>query len=81
MKTIAIGQFKSDLSHILKEVQEKGEHYVLEYGKKHQKIAILVPYDKSYENKVKREFGIFQDKGSFKLHDEFEMTDEEFLDS
>lgn len=80
MKTIAIGEFKRDLSHILKEVHEMGEQYILEYGRKHQKVAILIPYDKSYEIRPEREFGIFQGKGSFKIHDDFEMTDEELLD-
>ncbi len=54
MKAIQIGQLKSAFSSILKEVKNNGETYIIEYGKKHQKIAMIVPYK---EKKKKRIFG------------------------
>jgi antitoxin (DNA-binding transcriptional repressor) of toxin-antitoxin stability system len=71
MKSIQIGQFKSELSSILDQVQNFGEKFIIEYGKKHKKVAMLVPYE---ENKKKREFG--QLKGKLKIDEEFNEESE-----
>ena len=34
MQTLQVGQIKSDFSNILKQVQENGEKFIIEYGKK-----------------------------------------------
>lgn len=79
MQYIQIAQLKSRFSDVLKTIKTDGEKFVIEYGKQHEKIAMLVPYDKSLEMESQREFGPLKGKGSFKLEDDFSMSDEEFL--
>jgi antitoxin (DNA-binding transcriptional repressor) of toxin-antitoxin stability system len=67
MQTVQVGQFKSEFSTILDKVQNFGEKYVIEYGKKHKKIAMLVPYE---EEKKPRKFG--QLSGQYKVPDDFD---------
>ncbi len=57
MQTIQVGEFKSELSSILKQVQELGEEFVIEYGRKHKKIAKIVPY---VEETSPRKFGLLE---------------------
>ena len=59
MQSIQIGQFKAELSSILDQVQNLGETFVIEFGKKHKKVAMLVPYE---ENKKVRKFGQLEEK-------------------
>ncbi len=72
MQSIQVGQFKSELSSILEQVQNLGETFVIEFGKKHKKVAMLVPYE---ENKKVRKFGIYKDK--FDIPDDFDDEDED----
>ncbi|HIP20227.1 MAG TPA: type II toxin-antitoxin system Phd/YefM family antitoxin [Sulfurimonas sp.] len=72
MRSIQVGQFKSELSTILEQVQKFGETFVIEYGKKHKKVAMLVPYE---EKKKRRVFGIYE--GKYKIPDDFDKEDEE----
>lgn len=79
MKAVQVAEFKSDFSNILKKVQQKNESFVIEYGRNHQKIAILIPYDHAFEaTKSQRKFGLICGSGSFEMRD-FEMGEEEFL--
>lgn len=77
MQSIQIAQLKSNFSDILKTIKNDGEKYIVEYGKKHEKIAMIIPYDKSLEIEGNREFGLC--KGSFDIKKDFELSDEEFL--
>jgi len=67
MQAIQVGQFKSELSSILEQVQNLGETFVIEFGKKHKKVAMLVPYE---ENRKVRRFG--QLEGKLKIPDNFD---------
>ena len=67
MKSIQVGQFKAELSSILDQVQNFGEKYVIEFGKKHKKVAMLVPYE---EKKKIRKFG--QLEGKINIPDNFD---------
>ncbi len=66
MQSIQVGQFKSELSSILEQVQNLGETFVIEFGKKHKKVAMLVPYK---ESKKVRKFG--QLEGKITIPDNF----------
>jgi len=72
MQSIQVGKFKSDLSSILEQVQNFGEKFVIEYGKKHKKVAMLVPYE---EKKKIRKFG--QLEGKINIPDDFDDESEE----
>jgi antitoxin (DNA-binding transcriptional repressor) of toxin-antitoxin stability system len=71
--TISVGELKADFSHVLEEVQQYGKKYVIEYGRKHKKVAMLVPYE---EEKPKRQLGILQGKGSYNV-DNWDFSEEE----
>ena len=78
MKTITVGEFKSNLAQIIEGIL-KGEEYVVSYGRKRKKIFKVVPYQE--ERPKKRKLGILEGKVTIKFHDDFKMTDEEFLRS
>jgi antitoxin (DNA-binding transcriptional repressor) of toxin-antitoxin stability system len=75
MHAIQVGKLKSEFSSILDKVQNDGEKYIIEYGKKHKKVAMLIPYDKSYEDKEKRTFGLLS--GKIDIPDDFLEEDDQ----
>ena len=81
MHTIQVGKLKAEFSSVLERVQKNDEKFVIEYGRKHRKVAMIIPYDKSYEDQEERRFGILKNKASFTMTDDFAMTDEELLGS
>ena len=79
MRTIQVAELKSHFSDVLKSIKNEGEQFVIEYGKQHEKVAMLIPYDKNIEIQNQREFGLYKGKGEFYIKDNFEMSDEELL--
>lgn len=75
MKTYAVGEFKGHFSEIIERVRA-GEEIIISYGKKKENVAVLIPYA-AYKTK-KIQLGLLQDK-TFKIHDDFKMTEEELL--
>lgn len=79
MKSLTVGEFKAQFSNVLKDVQA-GQSIAITYGKKRTTLAVLVPYDQ-YMDRNERRLGVLQDKASYHIHDDFKMTDEDFLKS
>ncbi|MBI2049375.1 type II toxin-antitoxin system Phd/YefM family antitoxin [Candidatus Roizmanbacteria bacterium] len=79
MNLLPVGEFKAKFSEVLQKVQQ-GSSFGITYGKGKKKVAVLTPY-KKYVSKTKFKLGLLVGKASFKLHDDFKMTDEEFLNS
>jgi antitoxin (DNA-binding transcriptional repressor) of toxin-antitoxin stability system len=79
MKTVQVGVFKAKFSEILQQVKEKGESFIIEYGKSRRKVAMLIPFHEAPIPQSTRVFGYLKNRASFKLQDDFEMTDDEFL--
>ncbi len=77
METFSIGELKSRFSEVIGELR-KGQEIVVSYGKKKEKIAVLVPYEK-YKNKPERELGILKHVGKLTIHDDFKISDDELL--
>ncbi len=75
MKTYAVGEFKAHFSEIIEQVRA-GEEIIISYGKKKENVAALIPYA-AYKSKKIR-LGLFQDK-TLKIHDDFNMSEEELL--
>ena len=67
MQSIQVGKFKAELSSILEKVEKNGESFIIEFGKKHKKVAMLIPYK---EDKKARKFG--QLKGKINIPDNFD---------
>jgi antitoxin (DNA-binding transcriptional repressor) of toxin-antitoxin stability system len=72
MQSIQVANLKADFSSILSKVQNHKERFIIEYGKKRDKIAMLVPYEQEKKSRV---FG--QLKGRIKIDDNFDDEIEE----
>lgn len=79
MQAIQVAELKTHFSDVLKSIKNDGEKFVIEYGKQHEKIAMLIPYDKNQEIQSEREFGLYKNRGKFSIKDNFSMSDEELL--
>lgn len=77
MHTMTVSEFKSHFSEVLDLVQN-GEDVVISYGKKKEKIAVLVPFA-NYKGKPQRILGLLTGKASFAITDDFKITDDELL--
>lgn len=78
MNQLTVGDFKSKFSQVLEKVLA-GERINITYGKSKKKVATLIPYKNNKSKKIK--LGLLEGKASFKIHPDFKMTDEEFLQS
>lgn len=78
MNLLTVGQFKSKFSEVLGKVLQ-GESIGVTYGKSKKKVAALIPYKKIKSQKIK--LGMLKGKAFLRIHDDFKMTDEEFLKS
>lgn len=77
MKTLQVGEFKTHFSEVIESIK-KGEEIAISYGKRKEKIAVLIPYTK-YAKKSNRKIGILEKKASFKISKDFKITDEDFF--
>ena len=72
---MTVANLKAHFSSILKSLK-KGEEIIIEYGKKHEKLGVIIPY-KKYKPK-KRKIGILPG-ASFEMSKNFKITTEEFI--
>jgi len=77
MKTIQIGQLKAYFSDIIRQVRD-GEEIIISYGRKKEKVAVIIPYDK-YNKRKKVKLGLLEGKAKIKIKDDFEITEDDFL--
>ena len=79
MKSMTVGEFKAHFSDVLNDVKN-GESIAVEYGKRKTKVAVLVPFS-DYQGKAKKNLGVMEGRGSYRVKTGFSMSDEEFLSS
>lgn len=72
-----VGEFKAHFSEAVEQVK-RGEEIVISYGKKREKVAVLVPYA-TYKRKNNVTLGVLKDKASVEFADDFEMSPEELV--
>ena len=72
MQSIQVANLKADFSSILSQVQNHKERFIIEYWKKKDKIAMLIPYEQEKKSRI---FG--QLKGKIKINDNFDDETEE----
>ena len=77
MKTLTVGELKTHFSEVLGLVR-KGEEIALSYGKKKEKVAVILPYD-HYKPKAERQLGLLKGKAGCVIKDDFEISDEEMV--
>ncbi len=78
MQNVTVGEFKSRFSHLLNLVKQ-GEEIVISYGRRKEKVAVVIPYQRANNEKEARNIGILKGKGAYEIKDGFKMTEEEFL--
>lgn len=78
MKALAVGEFKTHFSKVLDDVRH-GEEFVVCYGRKKEKVAVVIPYKKYMKQPV--QLGVMEDSVTYRVRDGFKMSDEEFLGS
>jgi prevent-host-death family protein len=79
MKSLPVGEFKAKFSSVIKEVQD-GKPVTITYGKKKEKLAVVVPYEK-YVKQRRRNLGLLEGKATFKINKDWKMSEEELLGS
>jgi prevent-host-death family protein len=77
MQTLTIGELKARFSEVLDRLRD-GQEIVISYGKKREKVAVLVPYS-HYNGKPKRTLGLLKRTGRCVIHKDFKLSDEELL--
>ena len=77
MQTVQVGTLKHELVSIL-DMVKNGQEFIVEFGRKYEPVAVIIPYSEYTKNKT-REFGLLQNKASFEIKKDFEISDEEFL--
>ena len=79
METLPVGKFKAEFSSVLDRVRE-GESFVISYGRRKKKLAMLVPY-KNQRSAEKRPLGIMEGRATYKFRRGFKLSDDKFLAS
>ena len=77
MKTLSVGDFKTHFSSVLEKLKG-GEQFTIEFGKKHERVAVLLPYSQ-YKKSKKLKLGIMKHKGLIEFSSNYKMSEEEFL--
>ena len=79
MQTLTVGELKTGFSEVLKKIRS-GEEIVISYGKKREKVAVLVPYS-TYASTPERSLGLLKNRAECIIHDDFEISEKEMLAS
>ena len=83
MQTIQIAELKAKFSEVIKHIQDEKEEYIIQYGRKHKKVAVIIPYETYAKNTAKIQLGLLQSKSNnkikYEIKDDFEMTEGELL--
>lgn len=77
MKSIQVGELKARFSEVLSEVRA-GKTVVISYGRKHEKVAALVPYPFATQP-VARALGVLAGRARARFAKDFSISDEELL--
>ena len=77
MKALTQNEVKNNIFKIL-EMVNNGEEIVIKRNHSKENFAIIIPYNK-YKVKKDRQLGILKGKASYKLKDNFKITEEELL--
>lgn len=77
MKTLSVGELKTNFSAALEEVAA-GETIVVSYGRSHRKVAALVPITMLSKGQP-RVLGPLSDKASVSFADNFALSDNDLF--
>ncbi|MFZ2656886.1 MAG: hypothetical protein WAX69_18275 [Victivallales bacterium] len=79
MKNMQAGYLKAHFSDVM-DLVCKGEKITVNYGRRKEKLAVIVPYSE-YSGAKKRSIGIKEKHAAYRIKDNFKISDKELLDS
>ena len=79
MQTLTVGELKTSFSEVLERIRS-GQKFAISYGKKREKVAVIVPYS-DYVSAPERTLGLLKDRAGCTIHEDFEITEKEMLSS
>ena len=79
MDTFQVAEIRKNFSSLLKEV-ESGKEIGISFGKKKKTIAVIVPIEE-YKKMKTRNLGTLEGKAKVSFGENWEITDEELLNS
>jgi prevent-host-death family protein len=77
MKTMQIGELKTNFSRVIERVKS-GEKIIVSYGKSKENVAVIVPYAE-YKGTNSIKLGMLAGKATYKFSDNFQLTPEDLL--
>jgi len=80
MKSMTVGALKRNFSSVLEAVR-RGESIIVEYGRTHEEVAVLVPFREYGAARGDRPLGLLAKQGSVRFDPDFSLSDEELLES
>jgi prevent-host-death family protein len=78
MKTFTYNKIKNNFAKILEMVKNGEDIIIISTDDNEEKVAVIISYNK-YKKRKTRPLGILKGKASYKIKDNFKMTDEEVL--
>jgi prevent-host-death family protein len=75
MKTVTQNEIKNNFLQFL-EMVRGGEEIMIEQN--HENIAVIISYE-TYQKQRERPLGILKGKATYKMSDDFAITDEELM--
>jgi antitoxin (DNA-binding transcriptional repressor) of toxin-antitoxin stability system len=76
MKALTKKEVKKNIFALL-ELVKNGEDILIQSDKDHENVAVIIPFRKY--KKENRQLGILKGKASYKIKNDFKITDEELL--
>jgi antitoxin (DNA-binding transcriptional repressor) of toxin-antitoxin stability system len=77
MKTMTVGEFKTNFSDVLDAVRA-GQTIIVAYGRNRTKVAAMVPYA-ALKPPRKRSLGLLKGKVRLRIAPDFAISDEDLL--
>jgi len=77
MKTLTQNEVIKNIFKIL-EMVKNGEEIIIKDEENQENVAVIISYG-NYKNKQERPLGILKGKATYKIKDDFKITDEELL--
>ncbi len=75
MKTMTVGEFKSQFSQVVEEIKRGGK-IAITFGRKKEVIGY---FSSEIQQKPKRVLGILKEKATVSFNEDFKMTEDDFL--
>ncbi len=77
MKALTQNEVTKNILKVL-EMVRSGEEIIIKNEENQENVAVIISYEK-YKSKQERPLGILKGKATYKIKDDFKITDEELL--